>query len=502
VAGEGNVKLFPRPSVRVPWATLVPGEERVSVDTSAQRVRGHKEFDWVLTPRVAGELDLPPVQYSFFNPETRHYEVTSTSPEHLRVSAGTLASADTAPTLHLLAIRARYRGVPRAPLHEHPIFWALLVLAPLPAITLSRRRGAAARPPVRLTPERTLSNAVRAERPDPCAVRRAFTHALADRAGLDAESFTRVGGLSRALRRRGVSTKVALDAEGFLRDLDEAAFTADGGISRDSAMRAVALYAAVDAEALARSDLRSRALLLSALIVMGAGAVHAATMNDARARFDAGVAAYQHHVIPVAVASFRSAVQLQPAAPDAWANLGTADWAAGDTAHAVAAWQRALRREPLALDMRERAQYVHALPASAAGYVPPIAPWWVFDLAAVLWLGACGWATIRLLRKKHVLYRPLAVAGVAALVLVVSGLALRERLSGRGLAVVRATQPVSVVPAFGGGTGPTAIIGEVVHVRGEQGAWSRVVLDDGRDGWIATSALVSLDDREGSAAAN
>jgi hypothetical protein len=39
-------------------------------------------------------------------------------------------------------------------------------------------------------------------------------------------------------------------------------------------------------------------------------------------------------------------------------------------------------------------------------------------------------------------------------------------------------------------------------VRGEQGAWSRVVLDDGRDGWIATSALVSLVDREGSAAAN
>jgi hypothetical protein len=502
VAGEGNVKLFPRPAVRVPWATLVPGQERVRVDTTAQRVRGRKEFDWVLTPKVAGELDLPPVKYSFFNPEARRYEVTRTTPEHLRVSAGGLASADTARTQHLLAIRARYRGVPRAPLHEHPIFWALLVIAPLPALTLSRRRGAAARLPVRLTPERSLANAVRAERPDPCAVRRTFTSAMADRLGLDAESFTRVGGLSRALRRRGVSTTVALDAEAFLRDLDEAAFTANGAISRESALRALVLYAAVDAEALARSDLRSKALLLSALIVASAGALHAGSVDQARQRFDKGVAAYQQHVVPAAVAAFRTAVQIEPAAPDAWANLGTADWSAGDTAHAVAAWQRALRSEPLAQDMRERAQYVHALPASAAGYVPPVAPWWVFDLAAVLWLGACGWATYRLVKKRNVNVRSVGAAGVAALVLVVAGLALRERLSGRGLAVVRATQPVNAVPALGGGTGPTAIIGEVVHVRGVQGAWSRVVLDDGRDGWLSTSALLSLDSREGSAAAN
>ena len=32
VEGTGNVKLFPRPSVTVPWATLVAGEERVRVE--------------------------------------------------------------------------------------------------------------------------------------------------------------------------------------------------------------------------------------------------------------------------------------------------------------------------------------------------------------------------------------------------------------------------------------------------------------------------------------
>ena len=49
---------------------------------------------------------------------------------------------------------------------------------------------------------------------------------------------------------------------------------------------------------------------------------------------------------------------------------------------------------------------------------------------------------------------------------------------------------------LGGERGATAIIGEVVRVTGQQGAWSRVKLDDGRDGWIESAALVSIDTRD------
>jgi hypothetical protein len=38
-------------------------------------------------------------------------------------------------------------------------------------------------------------------------------------------------------------------------------------------------------------------------------------------------------------------------------------------------------------------------------------------------------------------------------------------------------------------------------VDGRQGAWSRVVLDDGRDGWLETDTVLSLDEREGAAIA-
>jgi hypothetical protein len=55
---------------------------------------------------------------------------------------------------------------------------------------------------------------------------------------------------------------------------------------------------------------------------------------------------------------------------------------------------------------------------------------------------------------------------------------------------------LSTDPQLGGERGPTAIIGEVVRVGGRQGAWTRVILDDGRDGWLETSTLLSLDSRD------
>ncbi|HET7458895.1 MAG TPA: BatD family protein, partial [Gemmatimonadaceae bacterium] len=40
VAGRANVKLLPRPALTLPWGTVVPGDERVRVDTASVSVRG------------------------------------------------------------------------------------------------------------------------------------------------------------------------------------------------------------------------------------------------------------------------------------------------------------------------------------------------------------------------------------------------------------------------------------------------------------------------------
>ena len=110
LSGAGNVKLFPPPKLDIPWANLVRADERVQVDSAARKIRGAKEFDWVLTPKVAGELDLPPIRYGYFNPETRRYEVTAAAGERVTIAPGALAMIDTSRAEPLLGLRTRYRG--------------------------------------------------------------------------------------------------------------------------------------------------------------------------------------------------------------------------------------------------------------------------------------------------------------------------------------------------------------------------------------------------------
>jgi uncharacterized protein YgiM (DUF1202 family) len=48
-------------------------------------------------------------------------------------------------------------------------------------------------------------------------------------------------------------------------------------------------------------------------------------------------------------------------------------------------------------------------------------------------------------------------------------------------------------PVLGSDRGANALVGEVVRVKAVRGAWTLISLDDGRDGWMASSNLISLD---------
>jgi hypothetical protein len=128
--------------------------------------------------------------------------------------------------------------------------------------------------------------------------------------------------------------------------------------------------------------------------------------------------------------------------------------------------------------------------------VPPLPSSWVFNLAALLWCSAWIVAARRANGAKRMVTRGVTTLAVAAGVFAVIGFGLTDRLSGRRVAVLRRTASLNVDPQLGSERGATAIIGEVVRVTGRQGAWSRVSLDDGRDGWIENAVLVSLDAKE------
>jgi hypothetical protein len=501
LSGTGNVKLFPPPKFDIPWASLVRGDERVDVDTAARKIRGSKEFDWVLTPKIAGELDVPPIRYGFFNPDTRRYAVASAPGARVDVAPGALAEADTVHAEPLLSIRPRFRGPVDHPPHDRSYFWLMLALAPLPAVAGRVRRASPRRvtAPSALATLKTLARSPTARR-DPCDLRRAFANALGDRLGIAAQRFSRPGTLERALLRAGVSASVAADAETLLRELDEAAYGPAPLLDEEVAARALGIVSAACEEALPRHEVRlprTLVLLAAAALPIAAATLHAVSIEAAQREFDLGVRAYEARQFAVARSAFASAARNESWAPDAWANLGTAAWAATDTAAAATGWQRALRLEPAASDVRDRLQLVQASGFGSIGFVAPVsssvALWGAAVMWCVAWLLAAISSFARSIPRRVDVRRWAYATGAGGVLLLLAGLDLDQRLAARNLSVVRSTSRLSSDPALAGDAKGTAVIGEVARTLRRQGVWTFVALDGGREGWIESARLVSLE---------
>jgi oxygen tolerance protein BatD len=497
VAGSGNVKLFPRPSLAIPWAALVAADERVRVDSTNPRISGSKEFDWVLTPRIAGEFDLPPTRYGYFDPVRQRYDVAVAPPTPVHIDPGTLAVVDTAQAEGPLAIRTRYGGPAWPPIHSHPAFWALMAMAPLPAIVRRARRREAAKAKAR-SPARDPVRALALVKPDDAvALRRVFVRTLAQRLGCSPEDFTHPGALERALRRAGVSDRVATQAELLLRDLDSAAYGGRDTRPSRTSDRAVTIARAVDREALDRRELPFWIPLIVLAATLSVAATALAT-DAASSLFARGVSAYLRHDYQVARASFADAVTAAPTAPDAWANYGTASWTVGDTAAAVFGWRQALAIEPSAEDLQARLSTVRSGSLSDPGWVPAVPRNAMSFVFAFLWLAAwfCAWVASRRtsVAPEWTSRAAMPLAACAVLVGLVS-IEVQTRTTGARLAVVRRTATLTSAPAIGMDRGPNVGNGEIVRIVGRRGTWTRVEAAGDRDGWIAAPLLAPLDQR-------
>jgi len=77
VTGTGNIALLQRPALTIPWATVVSTSDSVMWDSVGTRtgtlMRGAKEFRWLVTPQSGGQLRIPPIRYSYFDPTTKAY---------------------------------------------------------------------------------------------------------------------------------------------------------------------------------------------------------------------------------------------------------------------------------------------------------------------------------------------------------------------------------------------------------------------------------------------
>ena len=498
VSGAGNVKLFPRPAVDVPWATAIPAGDRVVLGRDSITIRGIKEFDWVLTPSQAGRRTLPSIRYPYFDPAARKYAVAVTAPVILTVAPGALAAVDTGAQARrpVFELRAEFRGALPPPLYRRTLFMLVMALVPVPALALAwrqrprraprRRRGT---PPDQILRELARRGAGADLRP----LRRAFLDAVALRLRAPSSAIAEPEALRNAARRAGTSGATAAAAAAFIAELNAAAFAAERRTVSGAGERALSLYKSIDAESRRWRTPAGAAVLAVTLLLAAAGAAMAMDGNDPAQRFAAGVEDFGRGRYAQATQDFRAVAAAEPRAADAWANFGTAAFAAGDTVHAVAGWQRALRLEPVAGDVRDRLDLIAPAPASAPGAVPPIPPEPLNLAAALLWAAAWTALALRLRRREPVRGASLALTALgAALVIGAAGFLLDARLAYRDLAVARREAPLRIQPALGADRASVLHMAETVQIVAREGPWALVVVERDRIGWLPADALLPL----------
>jgi tetratricopeptide (TPR) repeat protein len=331
-------------------------------------------------------------------------------------------------------------------------------------------------------------------------LRRAFAAAVSARTGVGGAAMADSRALVRLLRRVGVTTDTARSAQLVLAEIDRATY---GGETRASATelarRAAETYRSIDAEAIPRAAgrrsraLRGAGLTLVTLVAIGATSVMMADEARDAARFADGVAHYDRGDFEASMTAFREVASRVPRAADAWANLGTAAWHAGDSASAAVGWQRALRLEPLASDVRGRLETTPGFRAGLLGDVPPVPIDAAAALGMLLWLGGWGGLALALAQGRTERLAPAGWTVAGGALVGVLTLALAERLSGRDHVVVVEGGLLRSAPVLGAEPGAGVIAGEGGVETVAQGVWSRVRFADGRAGWIETRRLASLD---------
>ena len=90
VSGSGNVELVNPPApVFPPDFEVYDPKITSSVEAGPQGMSGTKKAEYLIIPRRAGDFNIPPIEFSYFNPTKGQYVTQSSSPMSIKVNKGT-----------------------------------------------------------------------------------------------------------------------------------------------------------------------------------------------------------------------------------------------------------------------------------------------------------------------------------------------------------------------------------------------------------------------------
>jgi hypothetical protein len=81
IRGAGNVETMIEPTLPdLPNWRVLENEVKTDIPLSREVVQGSRQFIWTVTPRKAGQQEIPPISFSYYDPQNQAYYTISSDP--------------------------------------------------------------------------------------------------------------------------------------------------------------------------------------------------------------------------------------------------------------------------------------------------------------------------------------------------------------------------------------------------------------------------------------
>jgi len=88
IRGNGNLRVLKRPEVKFPndFEIYDPKDDNSNIRLTTAGTNGTKTIEYMAIPRFAGDFEIPPIVFSYFDPQSGTYKTQQTEPYKLHVA--------------------------------------------------------------------------------------------------------------------------------------------------------------------------------------------------------------------------------------------------------------------------------------------------------------------------------------------------------------------------------------------------------------------------------
>lgn len=534
VKGDGNLNLIMPPKVKFPSDFEV-------YDVKTSENGNTRTFEYPFIPRHYGDYTIGPVEFSYYDIESKSYKSTSAQALALHVEKADIQDGTESQsgfigagpkTVTNLGSDIRYIHTARPALRKSgvmfsgsPLFWGLaglvLLLAALAYfiydrvnarksdVAGTRRRTASKWAKKRLALSydymtRNLPSAFYEE------LHKALLGFVSDKLSMDISEMDK-DNISAGLRSYGVEESVCKEFTDLLNACEYARYApAAGNDSMQSHYdKGLNLISAIDSFMDKKSSKTSAAALVAVLLLC-ASALNAQEFNSGEV-WNSAVEAYSGGEYEEAFELWNSIAEQGLQSADLYYNLACASFKAGNVAGAVLFYERCLKLNPSHADAKANLEYSRQFLQDRIDEVPEFfLLTWVKKLEN--FLSADAWAVIALLlfalccafaviffvssrrRAKIAFFASASVSLLLFLACLGFSLSLRAVATDNSYAIV--TSAVTVVRSSPDDYSGTELFvlheGTKTRIMEQVGDWSNIELSDGRQGWVKKSNLENI----------